>query len=496
MSLASSKSTKSKKNNQLDIDTKLSLLMKSLTDFYKNPIYIEQMKNIVDQNSVISLRILDWFITNYSKKYRTIIKNKDSTLDVYQNYKLQLKSFSKKQFDPFCRKNKILFYYNDDNYIETSCGQLCFFRWCFENSILNYVQENLNLIEQDMKTSLKSKKNKTSSSDDSSQKRQPLSVSASRTVSKQNISYIVKFDKTTNATDVANTLKDAFGSAPEVKTYGSDSQLKITTVYRIDEEGQEVDEEVQNALFTGLKSYIGDTTYENFKPGFEKAENSNGIMSYRKVDPTIADDIKTSALFSSTSVVQHIIPDFNISIIDGQLDLEMNTGMIPELRINSGFKDLLQGYKETKGKQSKTQKETVFFVKQKLDSAKWFIDAIKQRQQTLFLTMNAIMNYQYDYFLTGDETNLKPMILKDIAEKVNLDISTISRVANSKYVETEFGMFALKFFFSEGVSTSDGEEVSNREIKKILSTAIVDENKRKPHTDEALMVLLRRSINR
>ncbi len=191
MSLTSSKS---KKNNQLDIDTKLSLLMKSLTDFYKNPIYIEQMKNIVDQNSIISLRILDWFITNYSKKYRTIIKNKNSTLDVYQNYKLQLKSFSKKQFDPFCRKNKILFYYNDDNYIETSCGQLCFFRWCFENSILNYVQENLNLIEQDMKTSLKSKKNKTSSSDDCLQKRQPLSISASRTVSKQNISYVVKFD--------------------------------------------------------------------------------------------------------------------------------------------------------------------------------------------------------------------------------------------------------------------------------------------------------------
>jgi hypothetical protein len=115
-------------------------------------------------------------------------------LDVYQNYKLQLKSFSKKQFDPFCRKNKILFYYNNDNYIETSCGQLCFFRWCFENSILNYVQENLNIIEQDMKTSLKSKKNKTSSSEDNSQKRQPLSISASRTVSKQNISYIVKFD--------------------------------------------------------------------------------------------------------------------------------------------------------------------------------------------------------------------------------------------------------------------------------------------------------------
>lgn len=198
MSLSTStkqtKSSKTKKNNQLDIDTKLSLLMKSLTDFYKNPMYIEQMKNIVDQNSVISLRILDWFITNYSKKYRTIINNKNKTLDIYQNYKLQLKSFSKKQFDPFCRKNKILFYYNDDKYIETSCGQLCFFRWCFENGILNFVQENLNIIEQDMKNSLKTKKNKTSSSEDSSNKRQPLSVSASRTVSKQKISYVVKFD--------------------------------------------------------------------------------------------------------------------------------------------------------------------------------------------------------------------------------------------------------------------------------------------------------------
>jgi hypothetical protein len=146
---------------------------------------------------VISLRILDWFITNYAKKYRTVIKSKNNNLnvDVYQNYKLQLKSFSKKQFDPFCRKNKIIFYYTENDFIETSCGQLCFFRWCFENNILDYVKKNLNVIEQDMKSSLKSKKthpNSDTNSDD--QKRQPLSVSAARSVSKQTISYTVKFD--------------------------------------------------------------------------------------------------------------------------------------------------------------------------------------------------------------------------------------------------------------------------------------------------------------
>lgn len=198
MSIAISKSENAQPTKDIkvgkgdfDIDTKLSLLMKSLTDFYRNSIYIEQIRSIIDQNSVISLRILDWFITNYSKKHRTIITNQRGSIDVYQNYKLQLKSFSKKQFDPFCRKNKIIFYYNDDDYIETSCGQLCFFRWCFENDILNYVKTNLSTIEQDMKNSLKSKKSKKS---DSAQKRQPLSISASRSVSKTNVKYTVKFD--------------------------------------------------------------------------------------------------------------------------------------------------------------------------------------------------------------------------------------------------------------------------------------------------------------
>lgn len=194
---------------ELDVDTKLSLLMKSLTLFYKDLKYIKQIKDIVDQNSVISLRILDWFITNYAKKYRTIIYFNNRTIDVYQNYKLQLKSYSKSAFDPFCRKNKIIFYYTEEDYIETSCGQLCFFRWCFENNILEFVKENLGLIEQDMKSSLKDKKSKSSngsgsgsndskedtlSTSSSAKKRQPLSLSASRTVSKQNVSYTVSFD--------------------------------------------------------------------------------------------------------------------------------------------------------------------------------------------------------------------------------------------------------------------------------------------------------------
>jgi hypothetical protein len=195
MSLSVNRTEKKLDKSEFDIDTKLSLLMKSLTDFYTNSIYIDQIKSIIDQNSVISLRILDWFITNYSKKYKTIIDGQIGSIDVYQNYKLQLKSFSKKQFDPFCRKNKILFYYKDDDYIETSCGQLCFFRWCFENNILNYVKTNLSTIEQDMKISLKSKKTKKEEDKpDSAQKRQPLSISASRSVSKSNVKYTVKFD--------------------------------------------------------------------------------------------------------------------------------------------------------------------------------------------------------------------------------------------------------------------------------------------------------------
>jgi RNA polymerase sigma-54 factor len=198
-----------------------------------------------------------------------------------------------------------------------------------------------------------------------------------------------------------------------------------------------------------------------------------------------------SALFSTSRIVQHIIPDFRIAIIDGQLDLTMNTGIIPELRVNSTFKGLLQNYKESGTKKDKAQKDAIIFVKQKLDSAKWFIDAIRQRHRTLMLTMSSIMSFQEEYFLSGDERMLKPMILKDIADKVSMDISTVSRVANSKYVDTPYGTFLIKHFFSESMKNDQGEDVSTKEIKKILEEVIDKESKVKPLTDAKLMDLLK-----
>jgi RNA polymerase sigma-54 factor len=187
---------------------------------------------------------------------------------------------------------------------------------------------------------------------------------------------------------------------------------------------------------------------------------------------------------------QQIIPDFMIVEMEGRLDLSLNGRNAPELKVSREYEQMLRNYAEG-AKTSKSDKEALVFVKQKLDGAKWFIDAIRQRQHTLLMTMDTIMNYQREYFLTGDETNLKPMILKDIAEIVGLDISTISRVANSKYVQTGFGVFPLKYFFSESLSTDSGEEVSTREVKKILSDAIEAEVKKKPLTDEKLMDLLK-----
>lgn len=187
---------------------------------------------------------------------------------------------------------------------------------------------------------------------------------------------------------------------------------------------------------------------------------------------------------------QQIVPDFAIIENEGRLQLTINGRNAPELKVSRTYKNMLQNYAEG-AKTSKSDKEALTFVKQKLDGAKWFIDAIKQRQNTLLFTMDAIMNYQKSFFLTGDETNLRPMILKDIAEIVNLDISTISRVANSKHVQTDHGIYSLKYFFSESLSTDSGEEVSTREVKKILSEAIDNEEKRKPLTDEKLAILLK-----
>jgi RNA polymerase sigma-54 factor len=185
----------------------------------------------------------------------------------------------------------------------------------------------------------------------------------------------------------------------------------------------------------------------------------------------------------------YVVPDFFIYNNAGKLELTLNSKNAPDLRISEGYRDMLKEY-DRGSKKDKRQKEAVLFIKQKIDAAKWFIDAIKQRQNTLLNTMEAIMNYQHDFFVSGDETDLRPMILKYIAEATNLDISTVSRVANSKFVQTEFGTYRLKFFFSESLQTDSGEEVSTREVKKILSDIIEAENKKHPLSDERLTELL------
>ena len=192
----------------------------------------------------------------------------------------------------------------------------------------------------------------------------------------------------------------------------------------------------------------------------------------------------------NNKIAEQIVPDFTIKIVEGELELTLNSRNAPELHISKEYNDLLHGYKDSKEK-TKSQKEAVQFIKQKLDSAKWFIDAIKQRQQTLLLNMNAIMQHQKEYFLTGDERKLKPMILKDIADVIDMDVSTVSRVANSKYVNTPYGTKLIKEFFSESMKNDQGEDVSTREIKNILATVISNENKKKPLTDDKLSILLK-----
>jgi len=192
----------------------------------------------------------------------------------------------------------------------------------------------------------------------------------------------------------------------------------------------------------------------------------------------------------NTKMIEHIVPDFAIKIIDGELELTLNGRNAPDLHVSRDYSEMLKGYKVAKQK-TQSQKDAVQFIKQKLDAAKWFIDAIKQRQQTLFITMNAIMYHQKEYFLTGDEQKLKPMILKNIADEINMDVSTVSRVANSKYVDTPYGTKLIKEFFSESMKNDQGEDVSTREIKNILEGIVSEENKKKPLTDDKLASLLK-----
>ncbi|MEQ8623590.1 MAG: RNA polymerase factor sigma-54 [Vicingaceae bacterium] len=239
-----------------------------------------------------------------------------------------------------------------------------------------------------------------------------------------------------------------------------------------------------------LEKYFNEFTKKHYSKIIDRLEIENedlkeAIDEILKLNPKPGNSLNTSG-----KSVQAVVPDFTLQVKDGELDITLNGRNAPQLRVSNEYRGMIDHYQKSKEK-SKSDKEAMTFVKQKLDSAKWFIDAIKQRQNTLLRTMTTLAEYQKAYFLEGDETKLKPMILKDIADKIDMDISTVSRVVNSKYVATPYGTFLLKSFFSESLSTEDGEEVSTREVKKILTDIIEGEDKKKPLTDEALSKMLR-----
>lgn len=258
----------------------------------------------------------------------------------------------------------------------------------------------------------------------------------------------------------------------------------LLQLQRQKEEGKDVDVAIQ-----ALTRYFDEFTkkhYEKIQRGLNLSDEELKEVMHQitKLNPKPGGNVS-----EVNKAESYVVPDFFIYNNGGKLELTLNSKNAPELRISEGYRDMLKDY-DRGAKKDRRQKEAVLFIKQKIDAAKWFIDAIKQRQHTLLSTMTAIMNHQHDFFITGDETSLRPMILKDIAEKTGLDISTVSRVANSKFVQTEFGTYRLKFFFSESLTTDSGEEVSTREVKKILSDLIEYENKKKPLSDERLTELL------
>ncbi len=269
--------------------------------------------------------------------------------------------------------------------------------------------------------------------------------------------------------------------------------LIIQMESKIDYEGEKARRRSQQLAVKILKNHFEEFSKKHYTKlqknlFISESELRDAINEILKLNPKPASNFSGAGQRSQ----QYIVPDFLIHNRDGELDLTLNNRNAPDLRVNDHYQDMLKSYKvNTEGRRAnKKEKEAVMFIKQKIDSAKWFIDAIKQRQETLYNTMYSIMQFQYDYFMTGDEKRLKPMILKDISEVTGLDISTISRVANSKFVQTEFGTKKLKKFFSESLQTQDGTLVSTLEVKNILGDIIAAEDKRKPHSDEKLKVTL------
>ena len=253
----------------------------------------------------------------------------------------------------------------------------------------------------------------------------------------------------------------------------------------------------------GLKEEIEEIAYKILKSHFEEFSNKHYDKIIQRLSITERElkqaleiivrlNPKPGGSYGDTQskTFHQVVPDFILEENNGELELFLNSSNVPELRLSRTYSEMLESYSANKKNASRDEKDAVTFVKQKLDSARWFIDAIRQRQNTLMLTMEAVLQYQIKYFSEGEDVFLRPMILKDIAEMTGLDISTISRVVNSKYIQTQFGIFPLKYFFSEGLQTESGEEVSTREIKNILQNCINSEDKRKPLTDDRLAVIL------
>ena len=250
----------------------------------------------------------------------------------------------------------------------------------------------------------------------------------------------------------------------------------------------------KKTISTKTAEVILEKCFESFKKKHYKKIEQKLDIDTTAIKDAMSEIVKLNpkpgnSLIDSTKSVQHITPDFTITENEGTLEVELNQRNAPQLRVSRDYVEMIKGYENSP--KNKRDKEAVLFIKQKVDAAKWFIEAVKQRQNTLLVTINAILEFQKEFFLSGDEKNLRPMILKDIASMVDMDISTISRVANSKHVATPYGTFLLKYFFSESLATKSGEEVSTREVKTILNEAISNEDKTKPLTDEKLAELLK-----
>lgn len=358
-----------------------------------------------------------------------------------------------------------------------------------EDTFHEYLETQLGMLElEDERAVLIAQQIIGSIDDDGYLRREPISI-IDDLVFSQNI--------ITNEAEIEHLLKKIQRfDPPGIGSRDLRECLLLQIENKLDTKKDELSDEVISRLRLGYR-IIEDYFNEFSKKHYQKLQRYLNITE-EQLKEAIDEILKlnpkpASGYASNTRALHYIVPDFTIVNRDGELDLTLNSRNAPDLRVNDQYRDMLKNYKDNKKSKRvvKKDKEAIVFIKQKIDSAKWFIDAIRQRQQTMYKTMYSIMQYQYDFFKTGDQKTLKPMILKDIADITGLDISTISRVANSKFVQTEFGTKRLKDFFSESLQTNNGEEVSTLEVKKILTDIIEDENKRKPFSDEKLKNILR-----